>query len=61
MYDSSKPLPPKIPLLPGAPVFDDIDLVTSTANQYDQVEAYGKPDRQIIMNLAFTTIDGIPR
>lgn len=60
MYDSTKPLPPKVPLLPGAP-FDDIDLVTSTANQYDQVEAYDKVDQQILLNLDFATIDGQTR
>lgn len=61
MYDASKPLPEKQALPAGLPPFDDMVLVTSTANHYDQVDVYDKVDRQIVMDVEFTIIDGMTR
>ncbi|KAI1827062.1 multicopper oxidase [Xylaria intraflava] len=61
VYDSTKPLPAQTPLPTTPAHFDDLDLVTSTAYQADQVAAYDHADRQIILNLNFTTINGQTR
>ncbi|KAH8896981.1 hypothetical protein GQ53DRAFT_890616 [Thozetella sp. PMI_491] len=56
IYDNAKALPTK-KSFPNLRVFDDMDLVTSTSNQWDQAQTYTTVDRQIILNMGFTDLD----
>jgi hypothetical protein len=60
-YDSSKPLPPQIPLPDSPDYLDDTKLSTSPAYVADQVSTYNYVDRQIILNLNFSIIDNQTR
>ncbi|KAI1435430.1 multicopper oxidase [Xylaria sp. CBS 124048] len=61
VYDPAKPLPAKVPLPDNPAHFDDLDLVTSEAYKADQVAAYDHVDRQVLLDLNFTTINGQTR
>jgi iron transport multicopper oxidase len=55
VYDEKKALPSKSPLLENTD-FDDTQLCTSTSNKWDDVDTYDHVDRQIIIDMDFTTI-----
>ncbi|KAI0403683.1 multicopper oxidase [Xylaria palmicola] len=57
VYDSTKPLPAKVPLPENPEYLNDLDLVTSPAYVADQVAAYNHVDRQIVLNLNFSIIN----
>ncbi|KAI0550600.1 multicopper oxidase [Xylaria curta] len=61
VYDSSKPLPPKVPLPDSPATLDDTKLSTSSAYTADQVSVYGQVDTQIILNLNFSIINNQTR
>ncbi|KAI1366313.1 multicopper oxidase [Xylaria arbuscula] len=61
VYDSSKPLPAKVPLPDNPAYFDDLDLVTSTAYAADQVAAYDNVDLQLILNTNFSIVNNQTR
>ncbi|KAK3939678.1 Cupredoxin [Diplogelasinospora grovesii] len=60
VYNTRKPLPSKAPIT-DLTIFDDLDLVTSNANRYGQNREYENVDRQIILDMDFTTMSGVNR
>jgi|SRR3569833_330059 len=60
VYDSKKALPKKSPMA-SLDVFDDMSLSTASCNKYDQVDVYRHVDRQIIVDMDFTTINDMNR
>ena len=57
MYNSASGLPSKAPMA-NLDTFDDMDLVMSTANKWDEIETLSHVDHSLVLNADFASLYG---